>query len=99
MSAGRGGSGGQSRKCTLTNWDRSTRWAGSRSCPANRYDLWRVICRGPVDRSILLSYAATDVEQVDPAAFNQAPSPTGRYPTVRVPAAEKAVYWVSPYTG
>jgi hypothetical protein len=72
---------------------------GSFAFRNNRYDLWRVICRGPVDRSVLLSYTPTEIEQVDPAAFNQAPSPSGRYPTVRVPAAEKAVYWASPYTG
>lgn len=72
---------------------------GAFSFRGNGYDLWRVICRGPVDASILQSYAPTQVDQVDPLAFNQAPSPTGTYPTVRVPAAEKAVFWASPYAG
>jgi hypothetical protein len=72
---------------------------GAFSFRNNGYDLWRVICRGPVDPSVLLSYAPTTVNQVDPAAFNQAPSPNGTYPMVQVPAAEKAVYWASPYSG
>jgi hypothetical protein len=72
---------------------------GTGSFRGDGYDLWRVICRGPVDPSILLSYAPTQVQQVDPTAFDQAPSPNGNYPTVAVPAAEKAVYWASPYSG
>ena len=65
----------------------------------NGYDLWRVICRGPVDPQILFSYAPTSVPQIDPAAFNMQPSANGTYPTVQVPVAEKAVYWASPYSG
>lgn len=66
---------------------------GVSDAQSQQYNIWRVLSRGPVDQSVLMSYAPTLVTQpaVEDNGFNQ--------PSAQFPIASKCVVWATPFTG
>lgn len=62
------------------------------------YDVWRIICRGPVPQSVYEYYLPTIEYQIEPA---DADNPDGiQLPNTRaVLVAQRAAIWASPHTG
>jgi 5-hydroxyisourate hydrolase-like protein (transthyretin family) len=69
-----------------------TRIDGADVPATQQYDLWRILCRGPVPDSVLQQYAP-HVEQQPPDTINGETAPR----TVTV--APRCVIWHAPYTG
>lgn len=65
--------------------------------PEGYYDVWRVICRGPVSDTILRNYLPTVEYQLDPA--DALANPTTAKATRMVQVANRAVIWAAPHTG
>ncbi len=64
---------------------------------AGHYNVWRIICRGPVPTQILRNYLPTIEYQLDP---DQAlANPTTAKATRAVQVAKRAVIWAAPKTG
>jgi Tol biopolymer transport system component len=61
------------------------------------YNVWRIICRGPVPAQILRNYLPTVEYQLDPA--EALASPTTAKATRSVQVAKRAVIWAAPKTG
>ncbi|MCD6351243.1 MAG: carboxypeptidase regulatory-like domain-containing protein, partial [Armatimonadetes bacterium] len=62
-----------------------------------RYDVWRIICRGPVPAWVYQYYLPTVEYQLEP---DEALSdPDEAQPTRRVLVADRAIVWASPHTG
>lgn len=62
-----------------------------------RYDVWRIICRGPIPAWVYQYYLPTVEYQLDPQEALS--DPDGAKPTRRVLVADRAVVWASPHTG
>lgn len=61
------------------------------------YDVWRILCRGPIPATILSNYLPTSEFQLDP---DQASSnPTGAQADREVLVANRAILWAAPHTG
>ncbi len=65
--------------------------------PEGHYDVWRVICRGPVTDTILRNYLPSVEFQLDPAEAMA--NPTTAKATRQVQVANRAVIWAAPKTG
>ena len=65
--------------------------------PEGYYDVWRVICRGPVSDTILRNYLPTLEYQLDPA--DALANPTTAKATRQVQVTNRAVIWGAPHTG
>ncbi len=65
--------------------------------PDGYYDVWRVICRGPVSDTILRNYLPTVEYQLDPA--DALANPTTAKATRAVQVANRAIVWAAPKTG
>ena len=65
--------------------------------PEGYYDVWRVICRGPVSDTILRNYLPTVEYQLDPA--DAIANPTTAKATREVQVVNRAVIWAAPHTG
>ncbi|MBC7287913.1 MAG: carboxypeptidase regulatory-like domain-containing protein, partial [Armatimonadetes bacterium] len=61
------------------------------------YDVWRIICRGPVPPWVYQYYLPTVEYQLDPQEALS--DPEHAQPTRRVLVADRAVVWASPHTG
>ncbi len=62
------------------------------------YDVWRIICRGPVPASVYQAYLPTMDYQLDPAKLDNQGSVN--VPADRpVPAAPRAIIWAAPHAG
>ncbi|MGQ9880541.1 MAG: carboxypeptidase regulatory-like domain-containing protein [Armatimonadota bacterium] len=58
---------------------------------SQNYDIWRILCRGPIPQSVYLAYLPRREEQ---------PSPSNpRNATQTVIVADRCVVWASPYAG
>lgn len=64
---------------------------GSGVPPTQRYDVWRIQCRGPLPVNVLNRYLPYAVQQPFDPISNTTPKP--------VVVAERAVIWHSPYSG
>jgi hypothetical protein len=64
---------------------------GSPIPPTQRYDIWRIQCRGPIPQSVLNQYAPYSQPQAYDPVTGTTPPP--------VLVAERCVIWHSPYTG
>lgn len=62
------------------------------------YDVWRVICRGPVTSSVYQYYLPTVEYQLDPAKLDNTGS-IGVVADRAVPVAQRAIVWAAPHTG
>jgi hypothetical protein len=61
------------------------------------YNVWRIICRGPVPAQILRNYLPTVEYQLDPV--DALANPTTAKATRAVQVARRAVIWAAPKTG
>ena len=71
---------------------------GAPSVRSQQYSLWRVLSRGPVPDAVYQAYEPTIVSQpavTDPAA----PKGLTSVPAGKVPAANRCIFWLSPFTG
>jgi len=58
---------------------------------SQNYDIWRILCRGPVPQSVYLAYLPRREQQ---------PSPTNpRTATQTVTVADRCIIWAAPYAG
>jgi hypothetical protein len=65
--------------------------ADPRISDSQDYDIWRILCRGPVPQSVYLAYLPRREQQ---------PSPTNpRTATQTVTVAERCIIWAAPYAG
>lgn len=64
-----------------------------------RYETWRVICRGAVPASVYQYYLPTVEYQLDPVEASEPETGHRAEPTRAVPVAERAVIWAAPHTG
>jgi len=64
---------------------------GAYDADSQQYDIWRILCRGPIPASVLLQYAPT--LQTQPA------DPLTNTPVRQVTVASSCVIWQSPFTG
>ena len=70
----------------------TTVFDGTEIPPVDRYDIWRILCRGPVPDSVLASYGA-HLENQPADALSGSTTPR------QVTVAESAVIWHAPYAG
>ncbi|MDR3710261.1 MAG: carboxypeptidase regulatory-like domain-containing protein [Capsulimonadaceae bacterium] len=63
--------------------------------PSQKYDIWRVLSRGPITDAVLNAYAPRVQQQ--PPVPGDANNPDQNYNNVVV--ADKCVLWLSPFTG
>ncbi len=61
------------------------------------YDVWRILCRGPIPDTILRNYLPTVEYQLVPE--DALADPTWALPTREVLVANRAVIWAAPHTG
>jgi len=62
-----------------------------------RYDVWRIICRGPIPAWVYQYYLPTVEYQLDPQ--EALAEPDTAQPTRRVLVADRAMVWATPHTG
>jgi len=65
--------------------------------PEGYYDVWRILCRGPIPDTILRGYLPTVEYQLSPEEALS--NPTSARPTRAVLVANRAVIWAAPHTG
>ncbi|MGO8670474.1 MAG: carboxypeptidase regulatory-like domain-containing protein, partial [Capsulimonadaceae bacterium] len=70
-------------------------YAGPDPAPSQLYDIWRTLSRGPVDQTVLMSYAPAMENQ--PAVDDPATKIVN--PAANFANANKCVVWATPYTG
>jgi hypothetical protein len=81
----------------VTNIDTNT-LAGAIQQPGTPYDVWRVLCRGPVTAAVFQHYLPTFEMQLDPAEIGTGNGDTSQ-PTRPVAVANRAIVWAAPHTG
>jgi hypothetical protein len=62
-----------------------------------RYDVWRIICRGPIPPWVYQYYLPTVEYQLDPQEALS--DPDNAQPTRRVLVADRAIVWACPHAG
>lgn len=73
-------------------WPNMAPWsADSRVTDSQNYDIWRILCRGPIPQSVYLAYLPRREQQ---------PSPSNpRTATQTVLVADRCIVWAAPYAG
>ena len=73
-------------------WPNMAFWsADSRITDSQNYDIWRILCRGPIPQSVYLEYIPRREQQ---------PSPSNpRTATQTVLVADRCIVWAAPYAG
>jgi len=73
-------------------WPNLAPWSvDPRITDSQDYDIWRILCRGPVPQSVYLAYLPRREQQ---------PSPTNpRTATQTVTVADRCIIWAAPYAG
>lgn len=63
------------------------------------YDVWRIICRGPVTPSVYQYYLPTVEYQLDPSKLTAGEPNTDLQPDRVVQVADRCIMWGAPHTG